>query len=79
MVASGEFLSAHSLNLAPLLASFAPAWQSIVFNDHHSTLYIDADLGRLILRIDQQLISISLSRVERLIVDQDDFYIECSQ
>ena len=68
------------LTTCPLAAPrFAPAWQSDQFADHHSTIGIDADQGRLTVRLDDQLISMSLHRVARVVQDEDDIYFENEQ
>lgn len=57
---------------------FAPAWQSKEFKDHYSDLRLNGDKGIVSIRLDNQLIQISLYRLERIIVHLNDIYFESS-
>ncbi|CAO1625409.1 unnamed protein product [Parajaminaea phylloscopi] len=55
---------------------FAPAWQSKELKDHYSALTLDGDHGNVTVRIQDQLIRLSLYRLERIVVHAKDVYFE---
>ncbi|CAO1622143.1 unnamed protein product [Sympodiomycopsis kandeliae] len=56
---------------------FAPAWVSKECHDRYSTVNLDGDTAKIQIRIEDQLISVALHNIDRLIVppQSKDFYL----
>lgn len=54
---------------------FAPAWCSKEVSDRYSTLSLDGDQAKLVIRIEDQLITTGLYSLESIIVHEKDLYV----